>query len=75
DTAVGLVSGPGFAKLVAYRLFALLSYLVVGVTGGCQIYYDPRNPFSVGRVAVAEVVLFLWVARFAGFVVENLPRR
>ena len=37
DTALGLLSRPGFAKLLAYRIFAMLSYQVVAVTVGLSV--------------------------------------
>lgn len=75
DTALGLLSRPGFAKLLAYRIFAMLSYQVVAVTVGWHIYEVTRNPFSLGLVGLAEVLPFFCVAPFAGYLVDHLPRR
>ena len=61
DTALGLLSRPGFAKLLAYRIFAMLSYQVVAVTVGWHIYEVTRNPFSLGLIGLAEVLpFFAW---------------
>jgi len=75
DTALGLLSRPGFAKLLAYRIFAMLSYQVVAVTVGWHIYEVTRNPFSLGLIGLAEVLPFFCVAPFAGYLVDHLPRR
>ncbi|MBO8044546.1 MFS transporter, partial [Pseudomonas aeruginosa] len=75
DTALGLLSRPGFAKLLAYRIFAMLSYQVVAVTVGWHIYEVTRKPFSLGLVGLAEVLPFFCVAPFAGYLVDHLPRR
>ncbi|MCU1122230.1 MFS transporter [Stenotrophomonas maltophilia] len=75
DTALGLLSRPGFARLLAYRIFAMLSYQVVAVTVGWHIYEVTRNPFSLGLIGLAEVVPFFCVAPFAGYLVDHLPRR
>nr|WP_254005079.1 MFS transporter [Stenotrophomonas maltophilia] len=72
---MGLLSRPGFAKLLAYRIFAMLSYQVVAVTVGWHIYEVTRNPFSLGLVGLAEVLPFFCVAPFAGYLVDHLPRR
>ena len=75
DTALGLLARPGFARLLAYRIFAMLSYQVVAVTVGWHIYEVTRNPFSLGLVGLAEVLPFFCVAPFAGYLVDHLPRR
>lgn len=75
DTALGLLSRPGFARLLAYRIFAMLSYQVVAVTVGWHIYEVTRNPFSLGLIGLAEVLPFFCVAPFAGYLVDHLPRR
>ncbi|KAF1015771.1 MAG: hypothetical protein GAK31_01248 [Stenotrophomonas maltophilia] len=75
ETALGLLARPGFAKLLAYRIFAMLSYQVVAVTVGWHIYEVTRNPFSLGLVGLAEVVPFFCVAPFAGYLIDHLPRR
>ena len=75
DSALGLLSRPGFARLLAYRIFAMLSYQVVAVTVGWHIYEVTRNPFSLGLIGLAEVVPFFCVAPFAGYLVDHLPRR
>jgi len=70
-----LLARPGFAKLLAYRIFAMLSYQVVAVTVGWHIYEITRNPFSLGLIGLAEVLPFFCVAPFAGYLVDHLPRR
>ncbi|WP_369521390.1 MFS transporter, partial [Escherichia coli] len=75
DSALGLLSRPGFARLLAYRIFAMLSYQVVAVTVGWHIYEVTRNPFSLGLIGLAEVLPFFCVAPFAGYLVDHLPRR
>ncbi|KAG0952795.1 hypothetical protein G6F31_013516 [Rhizopus arrhizus] len=62
-------------SLLAYRIFAMLSYQVVAVTVGWHIYEVTRNPFSLGLVGLAEVLPFFCVAPFAGYLVDHLPRR
>jgi len=75
EGALALLGRPGFAKLLAYRIFAMLSYQVVAVTVGWHIYEVTRNPFSLGLVGLAEVLPFFCVAPFAGYLVDHLPRR
>nr|WP_276540881.1 MFS transporter [Stenotrophomonas chelatiphaga] len=75
ETARTLLARPGFSKLLAYRIFAMLSYQVVAVTVGWHIYEVTRNPFSLGLVGLAEVLPFFCVAPFAGYLVDHLPRR
>jgi len=53
EGALALLGRPGFAKLLAYRIFAMLSYQVVAVTVGWHIYEVTRNPFSLGLVGLA----------------------
>ena len=75
ETARTLLARPGFSQLLAYRIFAMLSYQVVAVTVGWHIYEVTRNPFSLGLVGLAEVLPFFCVAPFAGYLVDHLPRR
>ena len=75
ETARTLLAWPGFSQLLAYRIFAMLSYQVVAVTVGWHIYEVTRNPFSLGLVGLAEVLPFFCVAPFAGYLVDHLPRR
>lgn len=73
--AIELLRMPGFSRLLAYRIFAMLSYQVVAVSVGWHIYEITRNPFSLGLVGLAEVLPFFCVAPFAGYLVDHLPRR
>ncbi|MBD8696264.1 MFS transporter [Stenotrophomonas sp. CFBP 13718] len=75
ESARTLLARPGFTKLLAYRIFAMLSYQIVAVTVGWHIYEVTRNPFSLGLVGLAEVLPFFCVAPFAGYLVDHLPRR
>lgn len=75
DSALGLLTRPGFSLLLAYRILAMLSYQIVAVTVGWHIYEVTRNPFSLGLVGLAEVLPFFCVAPFAGYLVDHLPRR
>ncbi|WP_411851556.1 MFS transporter [Stenotrophomonas sp. LGBM10] len=75
DSALSLLSRPGFSLLLAYRICAMLSYQIVAVTVGWHIYEVTRNPFSLGLVGLAEVLPFFCVAPFAGYLVDHLPRR
>nr|WP_194243696.1 MULTISPECIES: MFS transporter [unclassified Stenotrophomonas] len=70
-----LLARPGFSLVLAYRIFAMLSYQIVAVTVGWHIYEVTRNPFSLGLVGLAEVLPFFCVAPFAGYLVDHLPRR
>ena len=75
DSALQLLARPGFSLVLAYRIFAMLSYQIVAVTVGWHIYEVTRNPFSLGLVGLAEVLPFFCVAPFAGYLVDHLPRR
>lgn len=75
DSALRLLARPGFSLVLAYRIFAMLSYQIVAVTVGWHIYEVTRNPFSLGLIGLAEVLPFFCVAPFAGYLVDHLPRR
>jgi len=75
DSALQLLARPGFSMVLAYRIFAMLSYQIVAVTVGWHIYEVTRNPFSLGLIGLAEVLPFFCVAPFAGYLVDHLPRR
>ena len=70
-----LLSHPGFALVLGYRISAMLSYQIVAVTVGWHIYEITRNPFSLGLVGLAEILPFFCIAPFAGYLVDHLPRR
>ncbi len=74
-SALQLLARPGFSLVLAYRIFAMLSYQIVAVTVGWHIYEVTRNPFSLGLIGLAEVLPFFCVAPFAGYLVDHLPRR
>lgn len=75
STGGALLRQPGFARLLAYRITAMLSYQIVAVTVGWHIYEITRNPFSLGLIGLAEVLPYFCVAPFAGYLVDHLPRR
>ncbi len=65
----------GFRRLLAYRICSILSYQVVAVTVGWQVYELTRNPWMLGLIGLAELLPYFCVAPFAGYLVDNLPRR
>jgi len=79
DTAADIsespLRNPQFRRLVGYRIATALSYQMVAVTVGWQIYDITRNPWMLGLVGLAEVVPYFAVAPFAGHLVDHLPRR
>lgn len=75
DTLRTLLGVPGFRWLLLYRVCTILSYQVVAVAVGWQVYELTRNPFSLGLIGLAEVLPFFCVAPFAGYLVDTLPRR
>jgi len=66
---------PGFARLMGYRLLTILSYQVVAVAVGWQVYEITRDPLQLGLIGLAEVIPYFCVAPFAGYLVDHLPRR
>jgi len=66
---------PGYRVLLGYRLCAILSYQVVAVTVGWHVYELTRNPFALGLVGLAEVLPYIGMALFAGYLVDHLPKR
>ena len=71
----GLLAHPGFVLVLAYRICGMLSYQIVAVTVGWHIYQITGNPFSLGLIGLAEILPFFCVAPFAGYLVDQLPRR
>src|SRR3546814_61458 len=65
----------GFRALMAYRLCSILSYQMVAVTVGWHVYELTRNPWMLGLIGLAEVLPYFCVAPFAGYLVDQLPRR
>jgi len=70
-----LLHQPGFAHLLLYRIFVMLSYQIVAVTVGWHIYEITHDPFSLGLIGLSEVVPYICIAPFAGYLVDHLPRR
>ena len=66
---------PAFLRLMAYRLFTILSYQIVTVTVGWHIYELTGDPWKLGLIGLAEVLPFFCVAPFAGYLVDHLPKR
>ena len=65
----------GFRVLLGYRLCAILSYQIVAVTVGWHIYELTRDTFALGLVGLAEVLPFIGMALFAGYLVDHLPKK
>ncbi|AXK72258.1 MFS transporter [Lysobacter sp. TY2-98] len=66
---------PAFVALMGYRILTILSYQIVSVAVGWQIYQLTRDPLKLGLVGLAEVIPYFCVAPFAGYLVDHLPRR
>lgn len=66
---------PAFVALMGYRILTILSYQIVAVAVGWQVYELTRDPLMLGLVGLAEVVPYFCVAPFAGYLVDHLPRR
>lgn len=64
-----------FLQLMIYRIFTMLSYQMVAVTVGWQIYEITRNPLALGTIGLAEVIPYFLTAPFAGYLVDILRRR
>ncbi|MET1025043.1 MAG: MFS transporter [Pseudoxanthomonas sp.] len=74
-TAREVLAQPGFIRTLAYRIGAIVSYQVVSVAVGWHIYQITGNPLALGLIGLAEVLPFVCVAPFAGYLVDHLPRR
>ncbi|MGY4515681.1 MFS transporter [Lysobacter sp. HA18] len=66
---------PAFVALMGYRILTILSYQIVSVAVGWQIYQLTRDPLKLGLIGLAEVIPYFCVAPFAGYLVDHLPRR
>ncbi len=66
---------PNFRALLGYRICTILSYQIVAVTVGWHIYAVTGNPWMLGLIGLAEVLPYFCVAPFAGYLVDQLPRR
>jgi MFS family permease len=69
------LSVPGYRILLGYRVCAILSYQIVAVTVGWHVYELTRNPFALGLIGLAEVVPYVCMALFAGYLVDLLPKK
>ncbi|WP_407910023.1 MFS transporter [Lysobacter claricitrinus] len=66
---------PAFVALMGYRILTILSYQIVSVAVGWQIYQLTHDPLKLGLIGLAEVIPYFCVAPFAGYLVDHLPRR
>lgn len=69
------LASTGFRWLLVYRICTILSYQVVAVAVGWQVYEITRDPLALGLIGLAEVIPFFCVAPFSGYLVDHLPRR
>ncbi|HST43628.1 MAG TPA: MFS transporter, partial [Luteimonas sp.] len=60
---------------MGYRICSILSYQIVAVTVGWHVYALTRDPWMLGLIGLAEVLPYFCVAPFAGYLVDQLPRR
>ncbi len=75
ETTESPLRNPAFLKLMAYRLFTILSYQIVTVTVGWHVYELTGDPWKLGLIGLTEVLPFFCVAPFAGYLVDHLPKR
>lgn len=75
DATLHPIRVPGFAALMGYRILTILSYQIVAVAVGWQVYQLTRDPLALGLIGLAEVIPYFCVAPFAGYLVDHLPRR
>lgn len=73
--SLDLLRRPAFLALLSFRVATTLSYQIVAVTVGWHIYEITGNTFSLGLVGLAEVVPYVCVAPFAGYLIDHLSRR
>lgn len=66
---------PAFVALMGYRILTILSYQIVAVAVGWQVYQISGDPLMLGLIGLAEVLPYFCVAPFAGYLVDHLPRR
>lgn len=74
-TAPSPLAVAGFRWLMGYRISTMLCYQIVAVAVGWHVYQLTRDPWALGLIGLAEVLPFFCVAPFAGYLVDNLPRR
>jgi MFS family permease len=65
----------GFVQLLSYRILAMLSYQMVAVTVGWHVYELTSDPLALDLVGLAEVIPYICVAPFAGYLVDHVRRR
>lgn len=75
DAPAHPLRAPGFAGLMGYRILTILSYQIVAVAVGWQVYQLTRDPLMLGLIGLAEVIPYFCTAPFAGYLVDHLPRR
>lgn len=66
---------PAFTALMVYRMLTILSYQTVAVAVGWQVYQLTRDALMLGLIGLAEVIPYVAIAPFAGYLVDHLPRR
>lgn len=66
SSAWPLLRLPGLRWLLAYRIGAMLSYQIVAVAVGWQLYQRTGDPLALGLAGLAEVLPYFCVAPFAG---------
>lgn len=71
----GPLRHPAFVALMGYRILTILSYQIVAVAVGWQVYQLSGDPLMLGLIGLAEVIPYFCVAPFAGYLVDHLPRR
>lgn len=75
ETPAAPLRNAAFRSLMAYRILTILSYQVVAIAVGWQVYDITRDPLMLGLIGLAEVLPYFCVAPFAGYLVDHLPRR
>ena len=56
DSRAAPLRNPGFRRLLGYRIFTILSYQIVAVTVGWEIYARTGDPWMLGLVGLAAVL-------------------
>ena len=75
DKPAAPLRNAAFRSLMAYRILTILSYQVVAIAVGWQVYDITRDPLMLGLIGLAEVLPYFCIAPFAGYLVDHLPRR
>jgi MFS family permease len=66
---------PSFRWFVVSLLTMTMGAQVQAIVVGWQVYQVTRNPFALGLLGLAEVLPYVAVALFAGYVVDRSDRR